>query len=130
MDGLHDVYLSGQPVGKVLVERRGLYWLFSCRCRLSGEIMYKLSVTCGETTENLGVLVPDGKDFSLKAKLPAKRLGAGEMKFQILPRHKELAGKFIPLSPEKPFAYLSRLENAFLEVRNGQPGISISGGLK
>jgi len=125
MDGMYDVLLGGQPVGKVMAERSGLYWLFSCRCRLSGEIMYKLSVTCGDVTENLGVLVPDGKDFCLKTKLPAKRLGAGEMKFQVLPRHKELAGKFIPLSPQKPFAYLTELENAFLEVRNGVQGICL-----
>lgn len=123
MDGMYDVFLVGQPVGKVLAEQKGLYLYFSCRCRLSGEVMYGLTVRRGEKEENLGVLIPDGKDFALKAKLPAKRLGEGAFSFQLVPRHKELTGRFVPLSPQKPFAYLTELENAFLEVRDGVQGI-------
>ena len=125
MDEMYDVLLGGQPVGKVRVEQQGLYYSFSCRCALSGEVIYKLAVTCGEHTENLGVLVPEGRDFALRAKLPAKRLGKGKLHFRVLPRHKEVTGKFIPLSPEEPFRYLSRLENAFLEVREGKIGIAL-----
>ena len=69
------------------------------------------------------MLVPDGGDFVLKTKLPIKRLGEGELRFRIQPRHSELTGKFIPLSPEEPFAYLSRLEDAFLKIREGKMGI-------
>lgn len=123
MDGMYEVLLGGQPVGKARVERQGLYYGISCRCKLSGEVIQKLEVTCGDHTESLGVLVPDGVDFVLKTKLPVKRLGDGELRFRIQPRHSEITGKFIPLSPEEPFAYLAKLENAFLEIRDGKMGI-------
>lgn len=127
MDGVYDVLFSGQPVGKVRVERQGLYYCFSSCCQLSGEVIHKLAVTCGEHTENLGILVPEGKVFVLRVKIPVKRVGEGELHFRILPRHRELTGKFVPLSPEEPFRYLARLENAFLEVRDGKIGITLRG---
>ena len=34
-------------------------------------------------------------------------------------------GKYIPLSPEEPFRYLSRLKQSYLERRNGKVGIVI-----
>ena len=34
-------------------------------------------------------------------------------------------GKFVPVYPEEPFAYMSRLKGAFLEIRNGQMGINL-----
>lgn len=125
MKTIYDVLLGGQPVGKVQVERQGLYYCFSCRCTLSGEVIHKLAVTCGDHTENLGVLVPMGRDFGLCAKLPIKRLGTGDLRFRVLPRHKDLGEKFIPLSPEEPFRYLERLEHAFLKIRDGKVGICL-----
>ena len=126
----YGITLGGQEIGKASLQRQGLYYAISCRCRLSGEVVYKVTVGCGEHTESLGILVPEGGAFVLNTRIPIKRLGEGELHFQAVPRHTELRGTFIPVSPESPFAYISRLENAFLEVRNGQPGISISGGLK
>lgn len=125
METIYDVLLGGQPVGKVRVEQEGLYYCFSCLCALSGEVIHKLAVTCGEHTENLGVLVPIGREFGLRAKLPIKRLGTGELRFRVLPRHKDLGDSFIPLSPEEPFRYLERLENAFLKIRDGKPGVCL-----
>jgi len=119
----YGVLLGGQSIGKAKVERQGLYYSISCRCRLSGEVVYKLTVSCGENTENLGILVPEGGAFVLTTRIPAKRFGEGEFSFRAVPRHTELRGKFVPISPETPFAYLSRLENAFMEIRNGQPGV-------
>ena len=123
----YGVLLGGQSIGKAKVERQGLYYSISCRCRLSGEVVYKLTVSCGENTENLGILVPEGGAFVLTTRIPAKRLGEGELVFRAVPRHTELRVKFVPISPESPYAYLSRLENAFLEVRNGQLGLIIQG---
>ena len=34
-------------------------------------------------------------------------------------------GKFVPIFPEEPFAYLERLEDAYLEKRNGYLGVVI-----
>ena len=121
----YEVFMGGQPIGKAVVERQGLYYSISCRCRLSGEVVCKVTVSCGENTESLGILVPEGGAFILTTRIPIKRLGEGELSFRAEPRHTELRGKFVPISPESPFAYISRLENAFLEIRQGQPGVLV-----
>ena len=121
----YDILLGGQTVGRATVERQGLYYAFHCRCCLTGEVVYRLTVRCGERTESLGIPVPSNGQFVLDTKIPVKRLGEGEMSFLALPKHAELGGKFIPLSPEEPFRYLSRLENAFLQVRDGKVGVVV-----
>ena len=85
--------------------------------------MYKLMVTCGGKTEDLGLLVPEGKDFVLKSRLPAKRFAQGKPEFRAIPRHGRMTGTFIPVYPDEPFAYISRLHSAFLENRGGQMGV-------
>lgn len=126
MEGTYRILLSGEPVGQAVVERQGLYYRFCCRCRFSGEIMYKLTVSCGAITENLGIPVPSGREFQLNTTIPIKRLGEGEPEFRAVPRHAQLQGKFVPISPEEPFRYLTRLHNAFLEIRNGRTGVVLT----
>lgn len=118
-----DVCLGDKPVGKAYVERQGLYYRIRCRCGLTGEVIHKVLVSCGTMEENLGILVPMGGEFGLDTRIPVKRLGEGKLTFRIMPRHAELKGRFIPLSPEEPFRYISRLKDAHLEKRNGKIGI-------
>lgn len=123
MEGSYEILMVGQVVGVAKVRREGLYYHFSCRCKLSGEILYRLTVTVGEWEENLGIPVPDKGEFCLNTRIPAKRFGKGKPVFRVLPKHEPMKGRFIPLNPEEPFAYISRLKNAYLEVRNNQTGI-------
>lgn len=123
MEGTYQILMGEKSVGDVQVSRQGLYYCFSCRCRLSGEVVCRLTVTCGGETHSLGVPVPEGEVFVLRARLPVKRLGEGQPVFQVAPKHKHLSGIFVPLSPEEPFRYLSRLHNAVLERRGEQLGI-------
>ena len=122
----YEILLGGQGIGKAKVDRQGLYYAISCRCRLSGEVVYKVTVSCGENTESLGILVPEGGAFVLTTRIPIKRLGEGTLMFHAVPRHTQIQGRFMPVTPEEPFAYLSRLGNAFMEVRNGQVGVILS----
>lgn len=121
----YEIMLGGQAIGKATVRRQGLYYEFDCQCVLSGEGMFCISVFCHTNREDLGVLVPEGGRFVLRTRLPVKRLGEGTLCFEAVPKRPKPVGKFIPLSPEEPFRYLQRLENAYLQVRNGQPGIVI-----
>lgn len=125
MNGTYEILLGGESIGQAYVEKQGLYYCFSCRCSLSGEVIYRITVTCDDRCESLGVPVPEGGDFVLATRVPVSKLGEGEPVFRAVPRHKELGGKFIPISPDTPFTYLHRLENAFLENRNGQLGIVV-----
>ena len=121
----YEVSFGKEQVGKVQVCREGLYYRFCCRCRLSGDVVCRLAVRCGEKEENLGVLVPMGTGFGLEKRVPVKHLGEGEMEFYLMPRHTGASGKFIPICPEEPFAYLARLKDAFLTRQNGQTGVII-----
>ena len=125
MDGTYDVFWGSEVIGQARVERRGLYYHFDCRCKLTGEGICRVTVSCGGHHENLGILIPAGDDFVLSRKLAAKRLGIGKPEFRVLPRHQKTKVTFIPVYPDEPFRYLNRLQNAFMEVRNGQRGVSI-----
>ena len=119
----YEVYLGQESVGQVTAAVEGLYYRIRCRCSLSGDVVYRLVVTCGNHSENLGALIPVGSDFGLDTRLAMKRLGKGRLQFRILPKHPELGGRFIPLGPEEPFSYISKLRHAYLQTRNGQRGI-------
>lgn len=122
---MHEILLGGQTVGKAAVSRQGLYYDFNCRCDFTGEVMYRLQVRCGDSCHTLGIPVPENGKFVLKTRIPAKKLGDGELEFTAVPKHTDLTGKFIPLSPEEPFRYLRRLQEAVLQVRDGKVGVVI-----
>ena len=128
MEGNYGVYFGNRQVGKVQVLRQGLYYRFICRCQLTGGVVCRLSVTCGNNRENLGVVVPVSDGFGMDTKIPVKRLGEGNMEFSLVPKHEAPAGKFVPIYPEEPFSYIARLKESFLERQNGQLGIMIKAG--
>ena len=117
-----ELCFGDRPVGCVRVERQGLYYLFRCRVRLSGEAAFRLCVTCGENREDLGILVPMEGSFGLDTRRPVKRLGEGELTFRLVSKHDTPRTHFAPISPEEPFAYLQRLKDAYLAEKDGQMG--------
>ena len=121
----YEVFFGKEKAGKVQVFREGLYYRFCCRCCLTGDVVCRLMVSCGEKQENLGVVVPVGEGFGLDKRIPVKHLGEGEMTFSLMPKHDRIGGKFIPIYPEEPFSYIARLKDAFLARQNGQVGAVI-----
>lgn len=128
MEGNYGVYFGNRIVGKVQVLRQGLYYRFICRCKISGDVVCRLAVVCGDNQENLGVVTPMDGGFGLDTRLPMKRLGEGEMEFLLMPKHDVGAGKFVPIYPEEPFSYIRKLKDSFLATRDGQTGILIKTG--
>ena len=50
------------------------------------------------------------------------------MQIIVLPKHqKQQDAIFVPVYPDEPFGYLSRLQNSFLQYRQGCIGILIAG---
>ena len=123
MEGIYPVFFGQAQAGKVEVRKQGLYYRFFCRCKLTGDVVCRLVVSCGGKQESLGVLVPGEEGFGLEKSVPCKRFGAGEPEFKLVPRHEASGGIFIPICPEEPFAYLVRLKESFLIRKNGQAGI-------
>lgn len=125
MVGDYEVLFGNQPAGKVQVVRQGLYYRFVCRCKLSGDVVCRLCVSCGGQQENLGVVVPTGEGFGLDTRLPVKRFREGTPAFSLIPKHAMASGRFVPIVPEEPFAYIERLKTSFLVKKYGQLGIII-----
>lgn len=125
MNQQYEVCIGGQTVGKVQVLRQGLYYRFISRCNLNGGIPYRMMVRCNGKLENLGVLVPMGNCFGLDTKIAVKHLGEGTMEFSVVPKQKSAGRQFVPISPEEPFAYISRLKESFFAINHGQTGVLI-----
>lgn len=126
MVGTYEVRMGDRPVGEVRVERRGLYYHFSCRCTLSGEVMHRLWLRCGGKETDLGLCVPMDGSFGTEKRISVKQCGEGKPEFILRAKQTEIRGNFIPLSPEEPFRYIHRLQNAYLERRGEQLGIVIN----
>ena len=88
--------------------------------------MRRIVVTCGKLREDLGICVPMDDCFGLDKKIPCKRFGSGTPEFLLLPKYPDMTGKFVPVYPDEPFAYMTRLKDAYLQVRDGHPGIVIA----
>lgn len=123
LDGIYDITRGGEKIGRAEVKREGLYYRFRCCCNLTGEVIYRITVTCSGRTENIGIPVPEGDCFRLNTRLPVSRFQAGEPEFRAVPRHPETPKTWAPVIPETPFEYITRLENAVAEERDGQIGI-------
>lgn len=126
MEGNYDVYFGKQLAGTVQVIRQGLYYQFVCRCQLTGDVICRLQVTCGNKQENLGVVVPVDGGFGLDTRIPVKRLGQGTMHFRLKPKHDVDQLAFVPIYPEEPFAYIERLKEGFLAKKGEQVGVMLS----
>lgn len=125
MERSYSVKIGEAPVGKVAVHKEGLYYVFSCRCNLSGEQLYRLVVNRGCIQENLGILVPENDCFVLNTRIAVKRIGEGEMSFRLIAKREENHRNFVPIYPEEPFSYISRLKQSFLVYQCGLIGINI-----
>ena len=125
MVGSYDICLGGEKIGDAWISREGLYYRFRARCRLTGEIMFTLAVTDGEKTHDLGHLVPEKGIFCLNKRLPAKRFTGNGVSFRLVSDHERGKGRFVPIRAEEPFAYLHRLQGAYLEIRDGVTGIVV-----
>ena len=119
MVGNYEVFFGNQQAGKVQVTRQGLYYRFVCRCKLTGDVVCRLYVSCGGQRENLGV----GEGFGLDTRQSVKRFRAGEPSFSLVPKNEMASGQFVPIIPEEPFAYIERLKTSFLVKKYGQMGI-------
>ena len=125
MLGEYPVRHGDAQIGTVSVTKQGLYYCIHSRCRLSGQVVFHLRGQWDNKSENLGVLVPEDGIFCLRTKIPVKRAGEGAPRFYIEPRHEKMPEAFIPIRADEPFAYLSRLENAYLKRDGDTIGIML-----
>ena len=107
------------------MKRQGLYEVIRVECKGLGQEMQRVFVCCSGREVDLGIMIPEDDQFVLRTRIPVKRLGEGECTFYVQKMHAKHPGEFVPLSPEEPFRYLSRLKNAYLTRKNGCQGLII-----
>ena len=126
MVGTFEVKQDRSIVGTVRVEEKGLYYVFRCKCNPLGDGMHHLVAVTEQGKTDLGICVPEASGFCVYARIPKKRLVDGKVEFLLLPKRPGMEGRFVPVYPEEPFAYLSKLKGAYLQTRGGQIGIVIT----
>ena len=129
----YDVTLHGNRVGKVQLSKQGLYYQLRCTCSAVDTDIYRLLGRCGQTQSRFGVLIPEGNRLTLETKIPVKKLNTDDLEFWLertsahareLPEKKS-GFQYIPIYPDEPYTYLSKLKNSYFEIRNGKAGILI-----
>ena len=125
MDGIYSVWLGNESVGQAVVERCGLYYRFRCRCKLRSNVICRVVVSCAGTNENLGILVPSGKEYILSKSLPVKSFPVGKPEFRLQPKSPQTHKLEIDIYPEEPFRYIAKLEKAYLDSRRNKLVINI-----
>ena len=125
MIGSYEIMQGADKVGIAVVKKEGFYYRFSCRCRYGGEPMRRILVFVGDQQMDLGVCVPLDGQFGLEKRIPCKQLAEGAPEFRLLPKYQRTDRRFVPVYPEEPFAYMAKLKDAFLEIRDGQMGVLI-----
>ena len=82
----YDITHEGAPVGSAQMEKQGLYYVFSCRCRLPEEGLYRIHAINGDGREDLGICIPVDGVFGMDKKVPQKRIGEGMLTFELVPK--------------------------------------------
>lgn len=148
MDEIYAVMYRDEQVGKLQMQKQGLYCRLQCRCQLPGDDIYRLRMVQGKDSTHIGVLVPEGDGFLLDKKIPVKRIPAGELRFVVrgsrepeepeerpeekpeqmqeqtqetIPEEKE----FVPICEEEPFSALEQVRGSVLAWQDDQPGIFV-----
>ena len=119
LEGTYSVFFAGRVVGEVRITRQGLYYRFDCKCRISGDVVCSLNVSCGGKEEKIGILVPVGDSFGLAKTIPVKHFGSGKPEFFLGTKYDQPRLCFAPIYLEEPFAYIERLKDAYLARKEG-----------
>lgn len=127
LEGNYGVYFADNLCGKVQVRKQGLYYLFVCRCQLSGDVICCLKAVFPGEERKLGILVPMDGGFGLQRKVPVKHFDGKPLRFIVSVKGEESAGLFAPIYPDEPFMYIEKLKDGYLARKNKQIGAVFPG---
>ena len=120
---MFDICYHDGVVGNAEVTKEGLYYRFCCVCTPPDKSMYRIHVTDGIITKDLGICVPEKDRYILVTRVPMKYFKGEELTFILTSNKLEKA--FMPVATDAPFEALDQLKTARFQIENGQPGILI-----
>lgn len=116
----YPVYWDDRKTGEVTVEKEGLYYRFFCRVQLPEGTRCRLYARAEGKNQDLGLCIPQGRDFVVQTRLPVKHFGLGEYQFCLEQPGTE---KFVPVYSDRPFSALDSLEQGKFIRRDEVAGI-------
>lgn len=120
MESQYPVYWKDRKTGVVNIEKEGLYYRFSCCVQLPAGTRCHLYASKEEKDYDLGLCIPQGADFVVRTRLPAKRFAPGNYRFCL---RQPGAERFVPVSSNLPFDALDNLEQGKFTRRESVAGI-------
>ena len=123
MELCFDVKRAEMVIGKVRVEKQGLYCKIKCKCVLDTSEVCKLHLSCFGADRNLGVLIPDGAYYVLETSIASKYVDLENPVFSITGLQTKNNGVFLPIDKNTPFPYIHRLESAKFLIQDGRAGV-------
>lgn len=121
----YEIFLGDKVVGTAYAETVGLYTHFTCHCHFSTNRLFRVIAYYGKTEINLGVCIPDGDAYTVKARVATKRLNSTLPNFQVNMQVQDSA-VFIPLDAEEIYNYFEGIMEAKFGVRDGVKGIILN----
>lgn len=119
---IRNIYLHGSVIGKVTVEKEGLYYNFNCVCDLPVKEIFRIHAVTPFERINLGVCIPEKGCLRVMSRVPVSRIGDNLPKFCAVPKNEETSD-FYELIPNQPFENLNCLRECSYVSVNGRRGI-------
>lgn len=119
---IYSVYLAGEKIGTAEVMQQGMFYRIRCLCELSGSVPVRI-IVAAENQADLGLCVPMKNGFGLECRIPIKRIGRGDLRFSAKPKHTKQEHLTV-VSPDEPFAYITKLKDAYLIKYDAITGIA------
>ena len=123
MENTYDVRYKNKCVGQVLVKKDGLYCCITCSAKVHKVSMYRLWAIGENYSHDFGLCIPREDGIELVTRIPVKHFTQGPVSFELRDGKERENLFFVPVSAEKPFPYLSRLEYARLTYQDGIMGV-------
>ena len=120
---MYQIAHNGVVVGDVKIEKKGLFYCFYCRCSLPESGVFRVTVTNGGKTHDLGIFTPTDGNYTCLARIPSKSFCGNEFIFELVDSAKVIT---VLISEGNTFQYLESLNTACLHQTNGRSAIIIN----
>ena len=112
MDREYKLYYEESIVGKVSVNREGLYYCIQSEAKPSVSMRYWLALETGRASIIIGMCVPDGNIFRSYNRIAACKIPDGVYRFRLLTSKDNI----IPIYEDQVFDYLEAVETGRLKI--------------
>lgn len=118
---IYPVYMGEESIGKVQLQKNGLYYRIECECALPGSRIFRLYAECGDWKYRIGIPVPEGDSYKLRVNIRFEKLQTDDLRFFVATDEDQATQQRIPIFEEKPCQQMAILEVMVFDRYNGRP---------